>query len=201
MDIALNRLRALPLAAALGAAGCASTQVEAPWSDPQRPPNLLHGARVMIACEAPDLALKKLCQDQLASELVARNATPVPAPELGAGQGEAAWLAAAGKLGVRALWLNRIGVAGAGSTPTISIGLGAFGLGGGNVRGGVGVSAPVAGGQTTYGFALEGRVSDVRSGRLSWSARATAPPSKDADAQLRELTRKVFDAADQAQLF
>lgn len=200
MDIARRSCTA-SFAAALLAAGCASTQLDAQWSDPQRPPDLLRGARVMVACEAPDLTLKKICQDQLAAELVARSATPVPAPELAPGQGDAPLLAAAARLNVRALWVNRISVAGAGATPSFSIGLGAFGLGGGSVRGGVGVSAPIAGGQTTYGFALEGRVSDVRSSRLAWSARATTPPSQDLNAQMRELSRKLFEAADQAQLF
>lgn len=191
----------IPLLAALAAAGCASTQVDPSWSDPQRTPNLLRGARVMVACEAPDLGLKKLCQDLLASELVARNATPVPAPDLAPGQGDAPLLAAARNLNVRGLWVQRVGVAGAGATPSFSIGLGAFGLGGGNVRGGVGVSAPIGGGQTTYGFTMEGRVSDVRAGKLVWSARATTPPSADANSQLRELTGKIFEAADPAQLF
>lgn len=196
-----RRLLPFALLPLLALAGCASTQVDAQWSDPQRPPDLLRGARVMVACEAPDLTLKKLCQDQLASELVARNATPVPAPEIAPGQGDAPLLAAAGKLGVRALWVNRVSVAGAGATPSFSIGLGAFGLGGGSVRGGVGVSAPIAGGQTTYGFALEGRVSDVRSGKPAWSARASTPPSQDINQQMRELSRKLFEAADQAALF
>lgn len=202
MDTARRLLFAtLPAAAALLSAGCASTQVDAQWSDPQRAPDLLRGGRVMVACEAPDLTLKRLCLDQLSSELVARSATPVPAPELAPGQGDAPLLAAAARLGVRALWVNRVGVAGAGATPSISIGLGAFGLGGGSVRGGVGVSAPIAGGQTTYGFALEGRVSDVRSNRLAWSAKASTPPSQDINAQMRELSRKLFEAADQASLF
>jgi hypothetical protein len=92
-------------------------------------------------------------------------------------------------------------VAAAGASPGVSIGLGAFGIGGGSVRGGVGVSAPIGGGQTNYGFALNGRVTDVRTGQVVWTARATTPPSSDSSAQLGELTRSVFGAADQAQLF
>lgn len=184
-------------------AGCASSpQLDAQWSDPQRPPNLLRGARVMVACEAPDLALKRICQDQLTSEVVARGGTPVPAPDAGGpAPSSEPHLAAARSAGARAIWTNAVTVAAAGSSPGLSIGLGAFGLGGGSVRGGVGVSAPIGGGQVNYGFAMNGRVTDARSGRVVWTAKASASPSNDAGAQLGELTRSVFGAADKAQLF
>ncbi|MBX3604331.1 MAG: hypothetical protein KF788_03625 [Piscinibacter sp.] len=187
---------------ALLLAACASTQIDAQWSDPQRPPNLLRSARVMIACEAPDLVLKRICLDQLSSEVVARGGQPVPAPEgLPAGTSSEPHLAAARSAGARAIWTHAVTVASAGATPGFSIGLGAFGLGGGSVRGGVGVSAPLGGGQPTYGFALNGRVTEVRSGRVVWTAKASTPPSSDAGAQLGELTRSIFGAADKAQLF
>ena len=48
--------------------------------DPQLAPNSLRGARIMLACEAYDLVLKRICQDQLVSAIVARGATPVIAP-------------------------------------------------------------------------------------------------------------------------
>lgn len=197
-----RRTTLLPaLTLALAAGGCASTQIDGQWSDPQRPPSLLRNARVMLACEAPDLVLKKQCEERLTAEIVARNAIPVPAPDVAPGQGDAPLLAAARNLNVRALWVSRIGVAAAGSSPGISIGLGAFGLGGGSVRGGVGLSAPIGGGQTSYGFAMESRVNDVRAGKVVWTAKASTPPSQDSAGQMGLLTRKVFEAADQAQLF
>lgn len=187
-------------------AGCAATKLDAQWSDPQRAPNLLRGARVMVGCEAPDLVLKRICQDQLSSEVVARGGTPVAAPEAalsapGRAAGDDAAVAAARAIGVRAVWIHAVSLATAGASPSVSIGLGAFGLGGGSVRGGVGVSAPIAGGQPSYGFALSSRVTDVRSGRVVWTARASTPPSSDVNAQLTELTRSLFGAADKAQLF
>lgn len=194
-------LAALAAGAAL-LAGCASTQLQAQWSDPQRAPNLLRGARIMVACEAPDLVLRRICQDQLAAEVVARGGSPVNAPDSGvAAPGSEPQLAAARSAGARALWTHAVTVASAGGGSGVSIGLGAFGIGGGSVRGGVGVSAPLGGTTTNYGFALDSRVTDVRTGRVAWTAKASAPPSNDITAQLSDLTRTVFGAADQAQLF
>ena len=99
------------------------------------------------------------------------------------------------------MWHQQVSIASAGASPAVSIGLGAFGFGGGSVRGGVGVSAPIGGGQASYGFALASRVTDTRSGRIAWSARASTPASQDVNAQIQQLSRSVFEAADQAQLF
>lgn len=193
---------ALGAVAAVLLGGCASTQLEAQWSDPQRPPNVLRGARIMVACEAPDLVLKRICQDQLSSEVVARGGAPVAAPEGGAApSGAEPNLAAARSAGARAVWTHSVSVASSGGGSALSIGLGAFGIGGGSVRGGVGVSAPIGGSTANYGFALNSRVTETSSGRLLWTARATSPASNDVTAQLTELTRSVFGAADKAQLF
>jgi hypothetical protein len=184
-------------------AGCASSpQLDAQWSDPQRPPNLLRGAKVMVACEAPDLALKRICQDQLSSEVVARGGTPVAAPDTGSpAPTSEPYLAAARSAGARAIWTNAVTVAAAGSSPGLSIGLGAFGIGGGSVRGGVGVSAPIGGGRVTSGYSANGRVTDVPSGRLVWTAKATSSPSSDVNAQMAELSRVVIGAAEKSGLF
>jgi hypothetical protein len=83
----------------------------------------------------------------------------------------------------------------------VSIGLGAFGIGGGSVRGGAGVSVPVGGQQTHTGYAMNSRATEVNSGKLLWTAKASASPSSDVSAQLNELNKAVFGAADKAQLF
>ena len=41
------------------------------------------------------------------------------------------------------------------------------------------------------------RVTDVASGRLMWSARATTPPSSDISAQLADLSKKRSAGAQQ----
>ncbi|HEY0858264.1 MAG TPA: hypothetical protein VGE16_14460 [Albitalea sp.] len=201
--------RAAPAALAAAAvllAGCASTRLDAQWSDPQLSANPLRGARIMVACEAHDLVVKRICQDQLAAEVVARGATPVIAPDTtnpapGRPLGDEQYLNAARNTGARALWTHYVAPATASGGSGVSVGLGAFGIGGGSVRGGVGVSLPVGGGQTSFGYSLNSRVTDARSGRLLWTAKATAPPSNDLNLQLYELSKAVFAAADKTPLF
>ncbi|MBC7973936.1 MAG: hypothetical protein H7138_03050, partial [Myxococcales bacterium] len=70
--------RQLLVIAALAVAGCASgPQLDAQWSDPQLGSSYLRGARVLVACDAAELVVRQICQDQLAGEVVARGATPV----------------------------------------------------------------------------------------------------------------------------
>jgi hypothetical protein len=84
--------------------------------------------------------------------------------------------------------------------PGFSIGVGGFGFGRRSAVG-VGVEAPIGGGRVTSGYSANGRVTDVTSGRLVWTAKATAPPSSDVDAQMGELSKAVLGAADKAGLF
>ena len=53
----------------------------------------------------------------------------------------------------------------------------------------------------TTGYTSNSRLTDAASGRLLWTAKATAPPSSDVKTQLDELTKAVFEAADKANLF
>jgi len=197
-------LAASAFAALLG--GCASTQLDAQWTDPQMAANPLRGARVMVACEAYEMVVKHICQDQLSAEVVARGATPVMAPETtnpapGRPLGDDQYLAAARSAGARAVLTSYITPSATAVNPGITLGIGGFGFGGGGFSGGVGVSAPIGGGGVSTGYASNTRITDAASGRLMWTARATAPPSKDINTQLSELTRAVFGAADKAQVF
>lgn len=200
-------LRAWALAATTGLlTGCASTQLDGQWSDPQMAANPLRGARVMIACEAYELLIKRLCLDQLAAEVVARGATPVVAPDTtnpapGRPLGDDQYLAAARGAGARAVLTSYITPAATNVNPGFTVGIGGFGIGSGGFSGGVGVSAPVGGGSVTTGYASNTRITDAGSGRLMWTAKATAPPSNDLQSQLAELTRAVFGAADKARVF
>lgn len=205
--MAANRpflLSALSAAALL--AGCASTRLDAQWSDPQLAGNPLRGARVLVVCEAYDLAIKRICQDQMAAEVVARGGTAVPGPDEGSGApvrplNNDQYLGAARQANAKAVLTHSITTADVSSGSGVSIGIGAFGIGGGNVRGGAGVSVPVGGQQTNTGYAMNSRVTDVGSGKVLWTAKASASPSSDVSAQLAELTKTVFGAADKAQLF
>lgn len=193
-------------AAALLLSGCASTRLDAQWSDPQLAPNTLRGARILVVCEAYDLAIKRICQDQLAAEVVARGGTAVSGPEAGSGAAvrplnNDQYLGAAREAGAKAVFTHSITTADVSAGSGVSIGLGAFGIGGGNVRGGAGVSVPIGGQQSNTGYAMNSRVTEVTSGKLLWTAKASASPSSDVSAQLAELTKAVFGAADKAQLF
>lgn len=182
------------LAAMLG--GCASTRLDAQWSDPQLAAGSLRDARVMVVCESDDPTLQRLCQDEVSAELVARGATPIVAPD---GTGPQT-LEAARRAGARAVMTHHVTLAAAQPGPAVSIGLGAFRIGGG-VSGGVGVTTPIGVGQTRASYALSSRLTAAESGRLLWTAAASSPPSPDVKRQLSELTKAVFEAADKAQLF
>jgi len=191
--------------AALAFAGCASgPQLDAQWSDPQLGAGYLRGARVFVACDAAEVVVRQICQDQLASEVVARGATPVfAAPTVGLATDRAIdgqLLPAAREAGAKAIMVMTVAVAVNDVSPGFSIGIGGFGFGG-HTGGGVGVSAPIGGGKVTSGYSANGRVTDVASGRLFWTAKATSSPSSDVNAQMGDLSKAVLGAADKAGLF
>ena len=200
------RFGALPAAAGLMLfAGCASTTLDVQWADPKLPPNLLRGARVMVVCEAQDVAVQRLCQDRMAAGLAARGAATVALPEgLGVPIAQSVIdpqvLQAARDSGASAVFGVTIGVSAQAVSPGMSISIGGFGFGG-NSGGGIGVSAPIGGGQVNSGYSANGRVTDVASGRLLWTARASTPPSSNISTQLSELSAAVLAAADKAGMF
>jgi hypothetical protein len=191
-------------AAATLLGGCASTQLDAQWSDPALGPGLLRGARVLVACDAQEVVIRQICQDRLAGEVVARGATPVflaPGFPVATDRSvDAQLLPAAREAGAKAMMVMTVAVAVNEVSQGFSVGVGGFGFGS---RGGVGlgVEAPIGGGRVTSGYSANGRVTDVPSGRLVWTAKATAPPSSDVTAQMDELSKAVLGAADKAGLF
>lgn len=104
--------------------------------------------------------------------------------------------------GARAVFSTSIipGAAFAGAPSWLSIGLGGFGFGGGHsVSGaGVGIGMPVGGANVETGFAATGSLTDVATGKLMWTGRASAAPSSDLNRQIEELTRAVVQGALQA---
>jgi hypothetical protein len=196
---AAARSAALLLGAATVLAGCASTQLEAQWVDPQFAAGSLHGARVLIACEASEMVVQQMCQDQLAAELVARGATPVPLPQATAPNAEA-YAQAARNGGANVVLTQRVVPYGTTVSPGFTVGVGGFGFGSGGSAG-VGVSAPVGGGQLSTGYAADTRLTDVGTGRLLWTAKASSPPSHDVQTQVHELARAIFASADKSGVF
>ncbi|MES2887761.1 MAG: hypothetical protein V4739_07080 [Pseudomonadota bacterium] len=192
--------------AVLSQVGCATT-VDAQWSDPQLRPAALRGQRVLVACEADEAVVKRLCVDQLAAAVSARGATAVMAPaELidrpsGPNPSDEPYLAAARTQRADALLTSRITPNATAPGRGFSVGLGGFGFGSGGFGTGVGISAPIGGGDASTQYAANTRVIDPN-GKLLWTAKASASPrTTDLQSQVSELTRSVFDAIDKSGLF
>src|SRR5262245_27475903 len=137
---AIHRASSLGLAVSLAmlVAGCASTRLDAQWTDPQAAPGSLRGARVLVACEAHDMVIKRICQDRMASEITARGGTPVAAPDTtnqapGRPLGAEQYLPAARSANAKAVLTHYVTEAdvSVNPPPTVSFGIGGFGFGGG----------------------------------------------------------------------
>jgi len=184
---------------------CASTVVDAQWRNVELPASYLRGATVMVSCEAADDVLRRICEERVVADLNARGALPVlAAPGTVAaaqpGIADAQYLPAARDSGAKAVFSVTVGASSTSVSPGVMLSIGGFGFGR-NSGGGVGVAAPIGGGQVSNGYSANGRVTDVASGRLMWSARASTPPSSDVNGQLADLSRSVLDAAGKAGLF
>jgi hypothetical protein len=186
-------------------AACASTVVDAQWRSVELPASYLRGATVMVNCEAADVVLRRICEDRVTADLSARGAVAVlaaPGTVAAAQPGvvDMQYLPAARDSGAKAVLSMTVGASTAAVSQGMQLSIGGFGFGG-HSAGGVGVSAPIGGGQVTNGYSANGRVTDVASGRLMWTARASTPPSSDVNAQLADLSKTVLDAAAKAGLF
>ena len=204
-----NRFRAG--AAVLGTAllsACASTPpISAEWTDPGLGPRsgLLRGATVLVSCEAQDIAVRNVCTDQLAAEVTARGATPIRVPSDAQVAVDRAidpqLVPAARRLNARAVLIVTLTPAATDSGGSgLSFGIGGFGFGR-NSGGGLGLSGPVGGQRVETGFSANGRVTDVSSAKLVWTASAVAPPSSDLAAQFGALSVSVLNSAEKAGLF
>ncbi len=202
------KLGAFVVRAALGASvlclvGCASTRLDAQWVDPQFKGRSLRDAKIFVVCEAADVAIKRICQDQVAAQVTALGATPVKGPETDSSTPAPQpvadpYLPAAREAGANAVLSTAVtpDATVVNPGPSIGFGVGGFGGGGGAYRsGGVGMSVPVGAGQVTTGYAANTTLTDVASGRLMWTAKATTPPSKDVNLQVTDLAKAVLDGA------
>ncbi len=201
-------------AALLGASacflgGCATTSVNAEWTDPQFAGRSLRGERVLVVCDANDTAVRRICQDQLAAQVAQSGATPVSGPEtagLTAGPPPAndKTLAAARRAGAKAILAATVApdatVVSGGSS--ISFGIGGWGGSGGGVSGGgVGIGVPIGGGQVDTAYGANIALTDVGTVRLMWTSKVTAPASRNINAQLGEIAKVGIGAARSAGFF
>lgn len=208
-----RRLALITTAAAAAAllAGCAAEpKIEGQWTAPQRPTLKLAGARVLVACEAVDPAVKRICEDQMAGAVVAQGGSAVIAPDItppapGQPVPDNQYLAPARQAGAIAVLATTVSAwAGApgGGGPSFSIGLGSFGFGSGRVGGGVGVAVPIGGGERrSTAYAASSRIIDARGGQVIWTARASAPPSDDIQGPLGGLATAIMNGAQEAGVF
>lgn len=204
---------ALCAAAAALLAGCAAApRIEGQWTAPNRPASSLQGARVLIACEAVDPAVKRICEDQMAGAVVAHGATPVTAPQIeppapGQPVPDQQYLGPARQAGARAVLATTVSAwAGAqGGGPAFSIGLGSFGFGGGHVGGGVGVAVPIGGygggERRSTAYSASTRIVDVAGGSVIWTARASAPASDEIQGPMSGLAQAILKGAEDAGVF
>lgn len=203
---------AVLVAAALG--GCAATgpRLGTQWTDPQfAGGRALAGAAVLVFCDAPDTALRLRCETDAASQLLTLGVRPLTdaaltSPTPGREPPIGAFLVPARAVGARAVFTATLApdFSQVSSAPTFSIGVGGFGgsggyRGGSGVGGGIGVTLPQGSvAPMSSGVAAIGSLVDVDSGRLVWTARATAPPGPDPAAQAGEALRVLAGALAQA---
>jgi hypothetical protein len=185
-------------------AACASTQIDAQWSNPDYAGRSLRGAPVLVVCEAQELTLQRICEDQVAGQIATLGGVPTRGSQAAPGTpavGSDPYVAAVRGIGARAIvrtTLNTSAIVAAPSGPTVGIGIG----GGGGYRGSVGgfggISFPVGGTRVGSAYTTETAVIDPASGALMWSARASSSAGQDASAQIAELAKAAADALRQS---
>jgi hypothetical protein len=167
----------LGFAGTLLLAGCATKTLDAQWSDPQLTSgNPLRGARVLVVCEAQDLVLRRICQDQVGAQVTAAGAMPVAAPDgaADASGNPARYLAAATAASAKAVLVTTVAPDSSVAKSGFTVGFGLGGFGGGGFGGGVGVSAPVGDTKVATGYAANGSITDVAPGAPSARAWRTS---------------------------
>lgn len=215
---AAARGRTLKLAIAIVAvqtvvsAGCSSNPIQAKWSDPQFANHPLAGAKVLVACDADDTPIVRLCEDTMSARLVDNGAVPVRMPAPVAGSGTAGTfdqrvLDAAREAGAKAVLVAAVAPDRTVVSPGPSVGFGLGGFGGfggtrsGGVGGGVGISVPVGASRTRTAYAADMVLKDVGSGKVMWTAKVAGPESQDINSQLDRIARVGLDSARQSGLF
>lgn len=161
---------------------------------------------MLVSCETGEEVIKRICEDQLGADLRARGvhvfvAAPGVLPAVApVGPTDVQYLPLARGNGAKAVLSFSVRLASQAVSQGVSlgIGIGTFGRG---VGGGLGVSAPIGGGQVSQGYAASGHITDVASGRLMRTARASSSASADVNHQLVQLSKSMLDAAVTAGVF
>lgn len=185
--------------------GCAATQRGAQYVDPQTPKQALQEAAVLIVCEAPEAAMRLICEREVRAELSRLGAKPRTDPQLVGLMSDREpspeqYLPAAKAAGAAAAFTATFRPDCWQFSPMSAISFGVGGWSGSGGSSGVGVSMPVGGSQAPPGLAASGSLVEVASGRVVWSAGATTAQRGDASAQIAELARALAEAMGRAGL-
>ena len=199
-----NTSRVVFLSSAIFLAACATTRMDAQWMNPDYKGRNVRGASVLVACEAPDLTVQRICEDQLAAAVSARGAKPTLNSQLAASGGPPAgsdpYLAAAKRVGAGAIvrmTLNASQPVAVDSGPSIGIGVGGSSggyRGGGGSFGGVGIGFPIGGARVSQAFGAETALIDPSNGATMWSGRASSSTAQDVTGQIIELAQTTVGA-------
>ncbi len=195
-----SRLGSVSAAVLLSA--CATTQMDAQWTNPEYQGRNVRGASVLVACEAPDLTVQRICEDQLAAAVSARGAKPTLNSQLsttGSPAGNDPYLAAAKRVGARAIVRMTLSAGQAvavDSGPSIGIGVGggSGGYRGGGTFGGVGIGFPIGGSRVSQAFGAETALIDPANGATMWSGRASSSTAQNVTGQITELAQTTIEA-------
>jgi len=181
-------------------AACATTKMEAQWTNPEFKGAKLRDQPVLVACQARDFTAQAVCEDRFAAQLASHGVKPITfvAGNTGVSPTNEAIEAAARRANARAVVRTTLST----SIPTVTpgptigfgIGGGSFGGGGGYGGAGAGVSMPIGGNTVSEAYAADTAVIDVASGKLMWSGRATSPTGGDVTAQLTSLSGVMFES-------
>ncbi|HYM48647.1 MAG TPA: hypothetical protein VES91_09200 [Burkholderiaceae bacterium] len=196
-------IRVFSFSAAVLLSACATTRMDAQWTNPEYQGRNVRGASVLVACEAQDLTLQRICEDQLAAAVSARGAKPTLNSQLSAAAspptGTDPYLAAAKRVGARAIvrmTLSSGQPVAVDSGPSIGIGIGGGSgrYGGGGVGGGVGVGFPIGGARVSQAYGAETALIDPSNGATMWSGRASSSSAQNVTAQITELAQTTVGA-------
>jgi hypothetical protein len=198
----MTRLAAAVACASL-LAGCATTRMDAQWSNPDYAGRTLKGASVLVACEAQDATLQRICEDRLAAEVSSRGGKPTLNSQLRetamppAGVTDP-YVAAARRIGAGAIVRTTLQAGlpmATGGGPTIGLGIGG---GSGRVGIGGGVALPIGGTRVSQAYTSETALIDPANGAIIWSGRASSSTAQDVTGQIGELTSTTLQAVQRA---
>ncbi len=188
MRLVSKSTHALPVIFTLLLAACATTKMDAQWSNPEFGAKRLRDQTVIVVCQARDFTIQAVCEDQVAAQLETRGIKTVKFAVSNSGVHRPEVVEAAAKrANARAVYRTSLST----SVPTVSPGptIG-IGVGGGGYRGGAagGISLPVGGATMYEAYASDTAIVDVATGKLIWSGRATSPSGR------RHYTARRLDA-------